>query len=124
MRFIFILKSAGPGQPTPELMEAMHELASREVAAGRMIQDGGLAPPDAGAQVRLKSGKLVVMDGPFAETKEVIGGFALFELPDLAAAKASAEAFLSLHQRFMPGFECVMEIRQVAGSQVDTIRGS
>ncbi|HEY5412775.1 MAG TPA: YciI family protein [Caulobacteraceae bacterium] len=123
MRFMFIIHSEMNAAPTPQLMEAMHAMAEREVKAGRMIADGGLAPPSAGAQVRLKSGKLVVMDGPFAETKEVFGGFAIFELPDLAAAIKSAEQFLDLHRRHAPGWEGRCEIRPVAGSQVELIRG-
>ena len=123
MRFMFIMHGEGEGAPTPELAQAMHEMAAREVKAGRMIADGGLFPPQTGAQVRLKSGKLVVTDGPFAESKEVIGGFAIFELPDMAAAIASAEAFLDLHRRHAPGMELRCEIRQIAGSQVELIRG-
>ncbi len=123
MRFMFILKSAGrPAAPSPELGEAMHAMAKREVAAGRMIHDGGLAPRDSGVEVRLKSGRLVVTDGPFAESKEVIGGYAVFELPDQKAAVDSALQFLKLHQELAPGLEITCEIRQVAGSQVELIR--
>ncbi len=122
MRFMFIIHSASETAPPPELIDAMHQLAAEEVAAGRMIYDGGLMPASLGLQVRLKSGRLVVLDGPFAETKEVIGGFAIFELPDMAAAEASARQFLGLHQRHAPAWEGVCEIRQIAGSQVELIR--
>ena len=122
MRFMFLLYGEGDGPPTPELMHAMHAMAEREVKAGRMIADGGLMPPHTGAQVRLKSGKVVVMDGPFAETKEVVGGFAIFELPDMAAAVESARSFLDLHRQHAPGWEGRCEIRQLAGSQVELIR--
>ena len=123
MRFMFIIHSEkNDTPPTPALMDAMHAMAEREVKAGRMIADGGLAPPSAGTQVRLKSGRLVVMDGPFAETKEVMGGFAIFELPDMAAAIASAEMFLELHRQHAPAWEGRCEIRQVMGSQVELVR--
>ena len=122
MRFMFLIHSAAEMAPSPELAEAMHEMAVQEVAAGRMIYDGGLMPASLGMQLRLKSGKVVVLDGPFAETKEVIGGFAIFELPDMAAAEASARAFLALHQRHAPAWDGVCEIRQLAGSQVELIR--
>jgi hypothetical protein len=98
-------------------------MAEREVAAGRMISDGGLMPRDAGAEVAIRKRKLVVTDGPFAETKEVIGGYALFELPDMAAAVESARRFMDLHLAHMPDWEGVCEVRQVAGSQVELIRG-
>ena len=44
MRFMFIVRSNHSIQPSPELMEAMHKLAKREIAAGRMLDDGGLMP--------------------------------------------------------------------------------
>jgi hypothetical protein len=122
VRFMFLIHSASDVAPTPELMDAMHELAAQEVAAGRMLYDGGLTPASFGLQLRLKSGKVVVLDGPFAETKEVIGGFAVFELPDMAAAEACGRQFLELHQRHVPAWSGTCEIRQIAGSQVDLIR--
>ncbi len=122
MRFMFIIKTASPGAPPPELVKAMHEMAEREVKAGRMIADGGLMPKAAGKEIQLKRGKLTVLDGPFAETKEQIGGFAIFELPDEAAAVASAQSFLKLHQDLMPGWEATCEVRQIAGSSVERIR--
>ncbi len=123
MRFMYIIHSESDAPPTPELMQAMHAMAEREVKAGRMIADGGLLPPPVCAEVRLKSGRLVVTDGPFTESKEVIGGFAIFELPDMAAAIQSAEAFLDLHRRHAPDWEGRCEIRQLGGSQVELIRG-
>jgi len=123
MRYMFILKSSSPpSPPSAELMTAMHALAQREVAAGRMIADGGLMPRSAAAEVRLRRRKLAVIDGPFTETKEVIGGFAIFELPDRQAAIDSALAFLRLHQEHLPDAEFTMEIREIAGSQVEMVR--
>src|ERR1700730_18003388 len=57
MRFMFIVKSAHNAPPTPELLEAMHKLANREIAAGRMLDNGGLMPAATGAEVRIKEGK-------------------------------------------------------------------
>jgi hypothetical protein len=121
MRFMFLIQSDQQAFPTPEMMTAMHEMATREIAAGRMIADGGLAPAAAGKRARIKGRKLAVTDGPFIETKEVIGGFAIFELPDMEAAVESARAFMQLHLEHMPGWEGVCEIRQIAGSQVEMI---
>jgi hypothetical protein len=123
MRFMFIIHSEANEPPTPTLIEAMHDLAKREVAAGRMIYDGGLMPPSMAKQLELAKGKLRVLDGPFAETKEVIGGFAVFELPDMEAAVESAGRFLDLHRQHAPGWEGRCEIRQIAGSQVELLRG-
>jgi hypothetical protein len=118
MRFMFIIKGGSAMAPSPALMEAMQTQAEREVKAGRMIHDGGLAPRDVGAEISIRKRKLVVTDGPFAETKEVIGGYAVFELPDMAAAIESARDFMILHQTHLPDWEGVCEVRVVAGSHV------
>src|SRR5260370_34701451 len=78
MRYMFIVTSAHAGPPPPALLEAMHKLADREIKAGRMLDNGGLMPLATGAQVRIKGGQLSVVDGPFVEAKEVIGGLARF----------------------------------------------
>jgi hypothetical protein len=114
MRFMFIVKSAHPGPPTPELIEAMHKLGDREIKAGRLLDMGGLMPLATGAQVRITDGRLGVVDGPFVEAKEVIGGYAIFELPGKEEALASAKEFMQLHKDLMPGWEGVCELRAFA----------
>jgi hypothetical protein len=116
MRFMYIVTSPHPpGSPTPELLEAMHKLADREIKAGRMLDSGGLMPLAVGAQVRITDGQLSVVDGPFVEAKEVIGGYAIFELPGKEEALASAVEFMQLHKDFMPGWEGTCEVRPFAG---------
>ena len=91
MRFMYIVTSPQPNRgPTPALLEAMDKLADREIKAGRMLDNGGLMPVQTGAQVRIADGKLSVIDGPFVEAKEVIGGYAIFELRDKEEAVAAA----------------------------------
>ena len=114
MRFMFIVKSAHSGPPTPKLMEAMHKLADREIKAGRMLDNGGLMPLAMGAQVRIADGQLSVLDGPFVEAKEVIGGYAIFELQGKEEAVASAIEFMQLHKDLMPGWEGTCELRAFA----------
>lgn len=114
MRFMFIVKSAHAGPPAPELLEAMHKLADREIKAGRMLDNGGLMPLATGAQVRITEGRLSVVDGPFVEAKEVIGGYAIFELRDKEEALALAKQFMQLHKDLMPGWEGVCELRALA----------
>ena len=117
MRFMFIVKAAGAAAPTPELLEAMHRLATREIAAGRMLDDGGLAPLDTGARITSARGKVAVLDGPFVETKEVIGGYAIFEVRSREEGVALGVEFMQLHADHMPGWEGVLEMREIAGSQ-------
>ena len=114
MRFMYIVKSAHAGPPTPELLEAMHKLADREIKAGRMLDNGGLMPVAMGAQVRVANGRLSVIDGPFVEAKEVIGGYAIFELRDKEEALAMAREFMQLHLDHMPGWEGTCELRAFA----------
>ena len=72
MKYMFIVTSAQMAQPTPALMKAMAELTAREVNAGRMVDNAGLMPLSMGARVSISDGELMVSDGPFAETKEMI----------------------------------------------------
>ena len=116
MRFMFIVKSSHAASPTPELMEAMHKLADREIKAGRMLDSGGLMPLATGAEVRIADGKLSVVDGPFVEAKEVVGGYAIFELPGKEEALASVKEFMQLHRDLMPSWEGTCEIRAFAPS--------
>ena len=130
MRFMYIVTPAHNGPPTPELMEAMQKLADREIKAGRMLDSGGLMPVQTGAQVRIADGKLSVIDGPFVEAKEVIGGYAIFELRDREEAVAAAVEFMQLHKDHMPGWEGTCEVRAFAmpdgqgGCQVDALAHS
>ena len=122
MRVMFIVtSSAQPAPPTPELLDAMHTMAVREIAAGRMIDDGGLMPLDMGARITNARGKISVIDGPFAETKEVVGGYAVFEVKDRDEAVELGVAFMQLHVDHMPGWDGVLEMREVAGSQTRPI---
>jgi hypothetical protein len=114
MRFMSFVTSAQFQPPTPELMEAMHKLANREIQAGRMIDSGGLEPLANGARVSVVDGKVTVLDGPFVEAKEVIGGYAIFEFNNKEEAVASAVEFMQLHKDFMPGWEGTCEVRAFA----------
>jgi hypothetical protein len=111
MRFMSIISSAQVGMPTPELMEAMGKLADREIKAGRMIDTAGLMPIATGARVSIKDGKLVVVDGPFVEAKEVVGGYAIFEFQNKEEAVALTIEFMQLHIDYMPGWEGTCEVR-------------
>jgi hypothetical protein len=112
MRFMYIVTSPQPNRgPTPALAEAMMKLADREIKAGRMLDNGGLMPVSLGAQVKVSGGKLSVVDGPFVEAKELIGGYAIFELRDKEEAVAAAVEFMQLHKEHMPDWEGTCEVR-------------
>ena len=85
--------------------------------SGYMIGGGGLGPTAQGARVRLSAGKVSVMDGPFTEAKEVIGGYAQFEFKTREEAIESAVRFMELHQKHWPGWEGETEVRQLYGPE-------
>jgi len=118
MRFMSIVtspRSETYGNPTPELLEAMGKLADREIKAGRMIDNGGLMPIEQGARITIRNGELSVLDGPFVEAKEVIGGYAISEFANKEEAVALAVEFMQLHKDHMPGWEGTCEVRAFAG---------
>jgi hypothetical protein len=102
------------GPPPPALMEAIAKL-SEEVSTGRILESGGLAPTAVSNRVRLTNGKVLVLDGPFAETKEVVGGYAVFEVHSKQEMIDATIKFMELHREHWPGWEGETEIRQVFG---------
>lgn len=118
MRFMMIVKhSEKQGPPPKALMDAIAKLSEEATQAGTMVGNGGLAPTALGASVRLSGGKVTVMDGPFMETKEVIGGYAQFELKSKEEAIESAIRFMELHKQHWPGWEGETEVRQMFGPE-------
>ena len=101
MRFMAVVK---PGKdyeagkpPSPELMAAMGKLSQEQQKLGVFVTGGGLLPSSQGHKVRMTGGKITVTDGPFAETKEVIGGFAILNYASHAEAIAGARRVLQIH---------------------------
>jgi hypothetical protein len=99
------------GAPPKELMDAINQLMQQDVAAGTFLGAGGLLPTTQGARVKLAGGQVSVIDGPFAEAKEVIGGYAQFELKSKEEAIESAVRFMELHKKHWPGWEGETEVR-------------
>lgn len=118
MRFMMFVKHTEDASvPPEELMHAIGELSEEAIRSGAMLGTGGLAPTAQSTRVRLSRGTIQVMDGPFTETKEVVGGYAEFELPSKAEALERAVQFMELHRKFWPGWEGETEIRQIFGPQ-------
>ncbi|HEY2106425.1 MAG TPA: YciI family protein [Candidatus Binataceae bacterium] len=118
MRFMMIVKHAeNQGPPPKSLMDAIATLAEEETKAGTMLGTGGLGPSAQGARVRLSGGRVTVTDGPFTEAKEVVGGYAQFELKSKEDAVKSAVRFMELHKKHWPGWEGETEVRQMFGPE-------
>ena len=118
MKFMMLVKHAeNSGMPPQELMEAIGKLSAEAVKAGTMIASGGLAPTAQSTRVRVSGGQIQLIDGPFTEAKEVIGGYAQFELPSKEEALKGAVEFMELHRKHWPGWEGETEIRQMFGPE-------
>ena len=99
MRFMMLVKHAeNSGRPPKELMDAIAKLVVEAVKAGTMVGSGGLAPTAQSTRVRISNGELKVIDGPFTETKEVVGGYAQFEFKSREEALEGAKRFMELHR--------------------------
>ena len=124
MRFMTLVKSAeNLGAPPEKLMEAIAKLSEEASKVGTMVEAGGLAPTAISNRVRLSQGKVTVIDGPFAETKEVIGGYAVFEVNSKQEIVDATVKFMELHREHWPGWEGETEIRQVFGPDDYTPQG-
>lgn len=97
--------------PPPALMQAMGEFVQRSLKSGVLVETGGLLPSKDGVIIRLQKGELIVKDGPFTETKEVIGGYAILEAKTKAEAVRIGTEFMELHRKYWPEFEGESEVR-------------
>jgi hypothetical protein len=120
MKFMTIVKSAEKyGPPPKQLLDAIYALAEEGKRKGVFLGTGGLGPTASGARVRLDGGELRVTDGPFSEAKEVVGGYAIFDLKDKAEAVEWARRFMDLHRKHWPVFEGECEVRPLFDGMPD-----
>lgn len=115
MRYMIIVSGnenfAASGPPPASLVEAIDKLSEEAARKGTMVSFGGLAPTSTGARMRLTKGKIVTTDGPFTESKEVIGGFAIFNFASREEALEEARKFMEVHRLHWPTWEGQIEIR-------------
>jgi len=115
MRYMFIVRGsenlAASGPPPASLVEAIERLGEEATKQGKMISFGGLKPTSFGARMRITKGKIETTDGPFTESKEVIGGFSIFNLASKEEALEEARKFTELHRVHWPNWEGETEIR-------------
>ena len=114
MRFMTMVTSTENAGPPPKgFMDAIAKFGEESIKEGTLIEGGGLFPSAAGARVRLAGGKLTVTDGPFIETKEVVGGYGVYEVKSKKEAVELTLRFMQLHKEYWPGWEGETEIRQI-----------
>ena len=113
MRFMILIKddkNSESGQmPDQQLLTDMGKFNEELVNAGIMLAGEGLQPSSKGARVKFSGSKRTVIDGPFAETKELVAGFWIWQVK----SKAEAIEWVKRIPNPMPGSETEVEIRQV-----------
>lgn len=112
MRFLSMVRinERSGQQPSAKLMEDMGKLMAEMTAAGSLLDTAGLQPTSAGKRVRLSRGRQTVIDGPFTEAKEVVGGYAMLQAASMDEALALTRRFLEVHG---DEWEIECEVRQV-----------
>lgn len=121
LTFVKMDESMPWGPPPQALFEAIGEMGNQGIKDGTLLDQGGLLPTRAGgaAELVVKDGTLTIHDGPYAEAKEVIGGWAMWELRNKDEAVEKARQFMQAHVDLWPGFEGSAEVREVAGEDFD-----
>jgi hypothetical protein len=100
--------------PDPRLMAAMGKYSEDMAKAGILVGTGGLLPSSTGARVRAADGRLSVTDGPFVESKELIGGYAIIDAASRERAIELGQQFMQIHVDVLgPGYRGELEIRQM-----------
>ena len=93
------------------LYEEMGKFIEETTASGNFVSAAGLQPSSAGARVRLEKGRITTTDGPFAESKELVGGYAILDAASREEALALARRFMEVHLKHWPTFEGECEVR-------------
>jgi len=127
MRYMVIVTGseslAAAGPPPAALMEAIDKLSEEMTKKGTLVSFGGLQPTSSGTRMRITNGKIITTDGPFTESKEVIGGFSIINVASKEAALEEARTFIELHRVHWPKWEGEVEIRLMY-EQEDDVRAA
>ena len=113
MRYLLLIQinpDEAPAGPDERLAEEMGKLLEDMTKAGVLLATGGLRPIEEATRIRLADGKQTVIDGPFTESKEVVGGYCLVQARSKPEAVEWASRFLAVHG---PDWKMGMEIRQL-----------
>jgi hypothetical protein len=102
-------------EPPQALVEAMGAEIERGFADGTLIEAGGLYPTAQSVEIRMRAGTVTTTDGPFAEGREVVGGYSIIEVRSHEEAVAAARRVVELHQEHWPTWEGSLELRRISG---------
>ena len=116
MKYLSFVRSSEKyrdAQPPAALMEAMGKLVEKFTKEGALVDTGGLAPSRDGFRMRVQNGELITTDGPFTESKELIGGWAILQADSRADIVRLTTEFMELHRTHWPEFEGECEVRRI-----------
>src|SRR5580692_10028973 len=111
LTFIRHSESFRASPPPAALMEAMGKFVQKSQKEGALVDTGGLLPSKDGVLLRLSHGVITVTDGPFSESKEIIGGWAILKADSKAEAVRISTEFMELHRKYWPEFDGESEVR-------------
>jgi hypothetical protein len=114
VKYLSVIRAAeNQGAPPQGLLNAMDQYVARVLKEGTVVSTGGLAPTTAGIRVRIQNRSIHVTDGPFAEAKEVIGGYAILATETRDDAIRATREFMQLHLDHWPEWEGECELREL-----------
>lgn len=115
MRYLINVVHEGPEpEDVPaEMYEAMGAFVEQLDSDGVLVDACGLAPIEKATRINLRGGEVQTVDGPFAETKEWIGGYFILQVKSEAEAIEHAKHSVELHRKHFPGFDVTHEVRQI-----------
>ena len=116
MRFLCMVRmdEARTGEAPPALYEAMAAYDQEGRTNGTLVESQGLLPSAAGAIVTVADGRAKAIDGPFAEAKELVGGYAVVDVRSREEAVELGRRLVQLHLDNWPTWQGAVEIRQIA----------
>jgi hypothetical protein len=109
----FVRMEEGAGAPPQALFDAMDKHIGEQAAAGHFLDGGGLFGTEDAVNFVVRKGEITRVDGPYAEAKEVVGGWALMHFDSLEEAIAAQQEFAELHATYWPECEMVATLRQI-----------
>ncbi len=110
----FVRMEENVGTPPQALFEAMETYIGARAADGRFLDGGGLHGTEDAVNFVVRQGETTRVDGPYAEAKEVVGGWSLLQYDTLEEAVADQQEFADLHARHWPEVTVVATLRQVS----------
>ena len=110
----FVRMEEGIGMPPQSLMDAMDTYIGEQAARGVFLDGGGLYGTEDAVNFVVKAGEVTRVDGPYAEAKEVVGGWAIMEYATVEEAVADQREFAELHAKHWPEVEVISTLRQIS----------